>query len=133
MILADTSAWIEYLRATGSPCHERLRAAIERGDPLATTGTVLLEVLAGATDEHHAAQLTRLLSSWCTYVPLDEPGDHEAAAALYRASRSRGATVRRSAGCLIAAVAIRIYASVLHQDADFDALALHTSLNVTHS
>lgn len=41
--------------------------------------------------------------------------------------------MRRSAGCLIAAVAIRIDASVLHQDADFDALALHTSLNVTHS
>ncbi|MBA3510032.1 MAG: PIN domain nuclease [Thermoleophilaceae bacterium] len=131
MLLADTSAWIEYLRATGSVCHERLRVAIEHGDPIATMGTVLMEVLAGAADERHANQLTRLLSSCATYVPLEEPNDHEAAAALYRAGRTGGVTVRRSADCLIAAVAIRVRATVLHRDADFDAIAQNSPLVVT--
>ena len=32
MILADSSAWIEFLRATGSPEHLRVRRAIDDGE-----------------------------------------------------------------------------------------------------
>ena len=35
MILVDTSAWIEFLRATGSPTHLELRGLIEDEAPLA--------------------------------------------------------------------------------------------------
>ncbi|MDQ4070481.1 MAG: VapC toxin family PIN domain ribonuclease, partial [Actinomycetota bacterium] len=48
----------------------------------------------------------------------------------YRTCRRNGETVRRLIDCLVAAVAIRVQASVLHADADFDVLARHTSLRV---
>lgn len=127
MILVDSSAWIEFQRATGSPADVRLAAAIEADEPLAIVGLIVLEVLAGARDEHQAQRLNRLLSR-CRLIALEEPSDHEAAAALYRACRREGITIRRLPDCLIAAVAIRTGAQLLHQDADFDAIARHSSL-----
>lgn len=102
---------------------------IEAGEPLATTGLVLLELLAGARDERQAEQLRRLLDR-CEFLPLQEPSDHEAAAGLYRACRREGTTIRRLPDCLIAAVAIRSSVAVLHRDADFDALARHVPLAI---
>lgn len=127
MILVDTSAWVEYLRGTGSAADERLSGALRDSEELATTGIVLLELLAGARDEQHAAQLRRLLAG-CRFLRLEEPSDQEAAAGLYRLCRSRGTTVRRLVDCLIAAVAIRTQTPLLHQDADFEAIARHTPL-----
>ena len=72
MILADTSAWIEYHRGTDSPVHRRLRTAIQTGEALATTGIVVFEMLAGARDERHARDLRRLLAR-CRFLKLDEP------------------------------------------------------------
>lgn len=127
MILVDSSAWIEVQRATCSPVDRRLTAALEAGEPLATMGVVMLEVLAGARDERQARDLRRLLNR-CTYLRLEEPPDYEAAAALYRICRRAGETVRKAPDCLIAAVAIRTGSQLLHRDADFDALARHTAL-----
>jgi len=127
VILVDSSAWIEFQRGTGSPADVRLTAAIEVDEPLAIIGLIVLEVLAGARDEQHARKLNRLLSR-CRLMPLQEPSDHEAAAALYRACRREGVTIRRLPDCLIAAVAIRTGAQLLHQDADFEAIARHSPL-----
>jgi predicted nucleic acid-binding protein len=129
VILVDSSAWIELLRATGSPVECRLRAEIEGEEQLATVGVVLLELLAGARDEAHAKTLRRMLAR-CCLLRLEEPSDHEAAAALYRTCRRGGSTIRRLPDCLIAAIAIRHDIDVLHQDSDFDELARHTALNV---
>jgi predicted nucleic acid-binding protein len=129
VILPDSSAWIEVQRATCSPADMRLTAAIEGGEQLATTGLVMLEVLAGARDERQARELRRMLYR-CTFLRLQEPPDHEAAAALYRACRRGGKTIRKLPDCLIAAVAIRAEAELLHQDGDFDAIALHSPLTV---
>lgn len=127
MILVDSSAWIEFQRATGSAADLRLARAIERDEPLATTGIVILELLAGARDERHARELRRLLNR-CRLLPVEEPSDYEAAASLYRTCRRAGTTIRRLPDCLIAAVAIRAGAVVLHQDTDFDAIARHAPL-----
>jgi len=129
VILVDTSAWIEFQRATGSAVDRRLTAAIEADEPLATMGLVVLELLAGARDERQAADLRRLLDR-CEFLPIEEPSDLEAAAALYRACRREGVTVRRLPDCVIATVAIRNGATLLHLDADFDAIARHAPLMV---
>lgn len=129
MILVDSSAWIEFQRATGSPAHLLLREAIETDERLATTGLVILEILAGARDERQARDLRRLLDR-CTFLALEEPSDHEAAAALYRACRRGGKTIRRLPDCLIAAVAIRTETELLHQDSDFDAISMHSPLRM---
>jgi len=124
VILVDTSAWIEFLRDTGSPvCHEvdRLLAT-----DVAVCDAVRMEVLAGARDEAHLRQLRGLLGR-ATVLPT-EPPDYETAASLYRTCRRSGETVRKLIDCLIGAVAVRHDASILHADADFSALVRHTSV-----
>jgi predicted nucleic acid-binding protein len=126
LILIDTSAWVEFLRDTGSPVCERVDQLL--GAEIATCDPVRMELLAGARDEHHLQQLRRLLAR-ASAIPT-HPVDYDAAAALYRTCRQRGATVRKLIDCLIAAIAIRADAPVLHTDADFASLARHTRLRV---
>ena len=127
-VLADTSAWIEYLRATGSAPDRALESAMLAGE-LATTDPVALEVLAGARDDERAEQLQRLLDS-CIQLPQEPWTDAEVAAALYRACRKAGETPRSLIDCTIAAVAVRSEVPVLHQDRDYEALARHTELRL---
>lgn len=126
MILVDTSAWVEYLRDTGSPACIRVGELLHAD--LATCDVVRMELLAGARDEQHRRDLRRLIAR-AALVPM-EPGDCDQAAALYRRCRGRGATVRTLIDCLIGALAIRSDLPVLHCDADFDVLARHTPLRV---
>ena len=51
MILADTSAWVEYDRATGSAVDLRLAELIAAEGPVAVTEPVIVEVLAGARSD----------------------------------------------------------------------------------
>ena len=51
MILADTSAWVEYDRATGSPADNRLTELITDARLLRVTEPVVMEVLSGARDD----------------------------------------------------------------------------------
>ena len=127
MILVDTSAWVELDRMSGSSTHLRLRRAIEHDEPLAITGFVILELLAGARDETHARDVRRLLAR-CSFLALDEAADYETAASLYRACRRGGETVRRVQDCLIAAISIRTGAELLQCDADYEVIARHSPL-----
>jgi predicted nucleic acid-binding protein len=127
MILVDTSAWIELLRATGHPAHLTLKHHLERRAPIATTEPVIMELLAGARSRGEGSRLrASLLALPC--LTVRGPGDFEAAAALYRVCRGQGATVRKLIDCLIAAVAVRESATLLHNDRDFELLAQHTRL-----
>jgi predicted nucleic acid-binding protein len=129
VILADTSAWVEYLRATGSPVHLRLRRLIADEGDLATTEVVIMELLAGAADADGVRHLRRLLGRF-ELLPVEGLADYEAAAELYRRCRAGGETVRKLTDCLIAAVAMRHGAALLHRDHDFDVLVRHTPLRV---
>lgn len=126
MILIDTSAWIEFLRDTSSSVCRRVDALL--AEDIAICDPVRMEVLAGARDDDHLRNLRRLLAR-ASSLPTAAT-DFDRAAALYRTCRRRGETVRTLVDCLIAAVAIRADAPVLHADRDFDALARHTSLRI---
>lgn len=126
MILVDTSAWIEFLRDTGSPVCHRVDELL--AEEIATCDAIRMEVLAGARNEQHLQQLRRLLARAST-LPT-EPVDYDTAAALYRSCRQQGETVRKLIDCLIGAVAIRANVLILHLDADFDVLSRHTTLGV---
>lgn len=125
-MLADTSAWVEYLRASGSPTHVALRGELLHGS-VATTEPVIMEVLAGARSEAHLEEMRSLMAR-AQLLPC-RSDDYGEAAFLYRLCRANGATVRSLVDCLIAAVAIRSDMAVLHRDRDFDALARHTPLD----
>lgn len=126
MILLDTSAWVEFLRDTGSPVCLRVDELL--GEEIATCHPIRMEVLAGARDEQHLMGLRGLLAR--ASVLETSPADYETAAALYRTCRRHGETVRKLIDCLIAAHAIREGVAVLHADADFDRLAGCTALQV---
>ena len=127
MILVDTSAWIEFLRDTGSPICERVQDLL--ADEIAVADPIRMEILAGARDEQHLIQLRRLLARAANLRA--DTLDYEQAALLYRRCRANGETVRKLVDCLIAAIAIRNSIELLHQDADFDVLARHTELTVS--
>ena len=129
MIVADTSAWVEYLRGTNSSVHVRLVEAILSSE-VATTDVVMLEVLSGA--RAHNVEATHRLLNTVDFLAQHTRDDALHAAELYRHCRSRGVTIRALNDCLVAAVAIRNEVPVLHADADFDQLAAHTRLQVVH-
>jgi predicted nucleic acid-binding protein len=129
VILVDSSAWLEFLRATGSRSHLRLRSALEEGEDLACTDVIAMEILAGARDGAHRDWLRRLLYG-LEFLAVAGPADYEHAAELYRLCRSHGETPRNLNDCLIAAVAIRSDAGLLCEDADFEVIARHSPLRL---
>lgn len=129
LILADSSAWIEYLRATESDTDRRLDDLFRDRARVATTDVVLMEVLGGARDKAHHQELQRLLYAR-EYLRTAGPSDFEAAAQIYRTCRKGGDTVRRLTDCVIAAVAMRCKAAVLSKDRDFTAIARHVELEL---
>ena len=126
MILVDTSAWIEFLRDTGSATCVRVDEVL--GGEVAICEAIRMEVLAGGRDGPHMEGLRRLLAR-AVMISI-EPGDFDHAATLYRECRRRGETVRKLIDCLIAAVAIRAGVPVLHNDSDYETLARHTALKL---
>lgn len=131
MILVDTSAWVEYDRATGSPTDGRLTELIGSEGDLAVTEPVLMEVLAGARNEQAAGRLRRLLTSF-QWIPADSSSDFEGAARVYRACRTAGFTPRGLIDCMIASIALRSGSTVLAADRDFEQMAAILPLQVDH-
>lgn len=122
MILADTSAWVEYDRATGSAVDLRLTELIAADGPVAVTEPVIMEVLAGARTRDREADLRRLLLRFHLYQ-FDPAADFEGAARIYRRCRQAGITPRGLVDCMIAAVARRHQATLLACDIDLDRVA----------
>lgn len=117
MILADTSAWVEFDRATGGPADARIAELIEGDGALAVTQPVIMEVLAGARNPQRESDLRRLLLRF-RLLGFDAAVDFDAAARVYRRCRSVGVTPRGMVDCMIAAVAWRHDAAILAADVD---------------
>lgn len=125
MLVADTSAWIEFLRGTGSFPAGRLRQAISASEVI-VIDPILMEVMAGARRDA-VARTQRLLEAQHLEA-LSPKLDWLDAATIYRELRWRGVVVRSQIDTLIAAVAIRLDVPVLHHDRDFWRIATHTPL-----
>ena len=96
MILADTSAWVEYDRATGTAVHRRVVELITTEVDLAVTEPVIVEVLAGARNEQRQLDLRRLLLRF-TLLRFDAASDFDSAARMDNRRLSANGT--RSSGC----------------------------------
>ena len=123
MVLVDTSVWIELL--AGNP-----RYTVREEDLLrfATCPPVVQEVLQGLrpgvrSDAFRAAFLAIPMVG--DPLPLKM---FVTAADIFRQGRRRGITIRSSADCLIAAIAIEHRIPVWHRDRDFAAIAGFTEL-----
>lgn len=122
MILVDSSAWVEFDRATGSALDRRLTDLIRGGDEIAVTEPVLMEVLAGARDHEAASLLRRLLTAFA-WIPAEGAVDFEGAAHVYRSCRMAGIAPGGLMDCMIASIALRSGASLLTGDSGFSQIA----------
>ena len=131
MILVDTSVWIEYFRATGSTAAIEVRRLLsDETDQTAMCEPIAMEILCGAANENAHMTLERLVDGLPS-LSVDNTVDFRTAADIYRAARRSGETIRSITDCLIAAVAIRHGARIVHRDADFDVIARIMSLEAT--
>ncbi|CAN5616576.1 PIN domain nuclease [soil metagenome] len=122
-MIADSSAWVEMLRQTGSRVDLLLQQVLRGNQRLLLPAVVYQEVLQGARNAQDFIRLQTQLD----HVPRFEPEDlHEIsrqAALLYARCRWRGFTPRSPNDCLIAACAIEAEEPLLHANRDFEILA----------
>lgn len=128
-LLVDTSAWIEFLRATGSPVHLEVRRLIQEDARLATTDVVIMELLAGGLASGDRSRLWALMNR-CVMLPTTPLFDYERAARLYVLCRAGGFTPSNSNDLLVAAVAIGRNSLLLAADRDFEQIAAVSSLRL---
>jgi len=131
IFLVDTSVWIGYFSpraqtAALGTLWDRVGGLVSSA-AAAVTGMVRLEVLGGARDERDYERLAEALLAMPSLAMGEEPWDDAARMAFQL--RRRGLTVPFP-DALIAAVAIREGAVLLHRDRHFDTIAAHTSLRV---
>ena len=122
MLLADTSAWVEFDRATGSAVDQRLTELISGAGALAVTEPVVMEVASGARDDAREVMLRRLLLRF-ELLRFDAAVDFDGAVRIYRTCRRAGVTPRGMVDCMIAAVARRSGAAILARDTDMNRIA----------
>ena len=128
-MIVDTSVWIDFFNGHPSSQAQRLTQAIEDNEPIGLPGLVLTEILLGLPNDAEAKRIAQLLEAF-NNVPEPSRADHIAAAALYRACRTQGVTIRSTIDCLIARLCLRDDQSLLAKDRDFVRIAEKTSLKL---
>jgi predicted nucleic acid-binding protein len=129
VIVVDTSVWVDVLNDARTAQTEQFVALIEGGQPVALTDVILAEILQGLRSDREARLVERHLRAF-PILRLEGLGDFSLAAALYRAARRAGVTIRKTLDCLIAVPCVRTGAPLLHADDDFDRLASCTPLRI---
>jgi hypothetical protein len=122
-MIADTSAWIEMLRATGSPVANRLQQLLRKGQMLLMPDVVYHEVLQGCANAQQFMRLQAQLDLVPAFAPDDPRETARQAAILYARCRWQGITIRSPNHCLIAACAVEADEPLLHADRDFERIA----------
>lgn len=125
MILIDTSAWIEFLRAGGRrDVKERVSLHLEL-DEAAVTGPVRFELLRGA--DRRSTSEVRTILELCAHVPFEE-AYWDAAAGHERMLQRKGLVIPRD-DLFIATVAMERRLPLFHLDRHFE-LASSAGLDV---
>ena len=125
MYLVDTSVWIHALRPAGHPdIRARLKPLILSGDT-AITEWILLELMTGLTKSEHPDTLLQWFAP-VARLPFEAAWWDKA---WHYAGRLRKHGVSPTAAdCLIATVALEHRVTLIHCDADFE--AMHPALQL---
>jgi len=125
MYLVDTSVWIHALRPHGNAAMQlQLRTLVLSGET-AVTDWIILELMTGLSRSEDGEQLLERFSP-VARIPFRHEWwikAWELAAGLQKQGISPSA-----AECLIATVALESSVSLIHCDADFEAICLHSKL-----
>jgi predicted nucleic acid-binding protein len=123
VILVDSTVWIDLLRNCETVPVGRLRKLLDAGE--ATVAPVIVqELLQGAADAAGFAKLQKYFKA----IPLAGTENslelHVYAGRLYARARWQGVTPRSPHDCLIAVTAVHTRIPLLHDDRDFENLAV---------
>ena len=122
MILIDSSAFIEFLNRTGSPCDLVIDKLIRDDTDCAIADVVLTELLQGIKNDREFRSVRDSLLNF-PILSLKGITSYVQAAELYRRCRQNGLTIRSTVDLLIAQIAMDHDAELLHNDRDFVAIA----------
>ena len=120
-LLVDSSVWIAVLRGHVPGIEDRLAKRALDGRRVVMCEPIALELLAGARADT-LGRVERLVDGLPS-LAVEPALDFRVAADLARRASSTGRTVRSSMDCLIAAIAMRHEAVLVHHDRDFEVLA----------
>jgi len=122
-ILADTSAWVDYLRSPQAALLPLVEA-----NTAATCEPVAMELLSGTRNEDEWISIRRLLGR-APLIPFDSLADFEGAARIRRVASSVGISLG-SVDCMILAAAARTDSTLITLDTKQAAIGRHLALTV---
>ena len=128
MMIVDSNTWADFFNGTENPHVQRLDAALEDEEDLAVVPIIITEVLQGFRTDTGFQRARRVLVSFPVIHP--SVGCHVRAAAMFRALRRKGITVRGAVDCVIAQTCFDTKAELLSPDSDFEHIARHTRLRL---
>lgn len=131
MILVDSSVWIDYFRSAQTGQVALLDSLFGRS-PLAVGDLIAAEVLQGVRDEREFKRVKRTLDAF-DHVDLAGYDLAVRASENYRVLRSKGVTIRKTIGTIIATRCIEDGLTLLHADRDFQPFVEHFGLEVAYS
>lgn len=123
MILIDTSVLVDVLRDGSKESFERIATVIGDED-IAVAALTELELLSGARNAVEWRRLTNYLAT----ITVLQPGAASWAAAARLDLRRAGNTIRSLADVCIAQIALENDLLLLHNDRDFEKVAMVSSL-----
>jgi predicted nucleic acid-binding protein len=119
MYLVDTSIWIDFLREKDNQSVQFFLKILDEKQPFGITSFIYQEILQGASSQKDFDKLNDYMETQRFYHPKDPVLSYQMAAQYYFNCRSKGVTIRSTADCLIATVAIEYDLLLLHNDKDF--------------
>jgi len=123
VILVDSTVWIDLLRNCETVPVSRLRKLLDAGE--ATVAPVIVqELLQGAADAAGFAKLHKYFKAMPLSGAQNSLELHVSAGRLYARARWQGVTPRSPHDCLIAVTAVHARIPLLHDDRDFEHLAV---------
>ena len=129
MILIDSSVWIAFFTDGKGSAVSALVELIDDVQDIFLSEYILTEVLQGFRDDREYEAARRCLLAF-PVARLRDRDSYLEAAQMYRRCRKQGITIRKPVDCLIARTAIENDLYLLHQDSDFERIALAFPLKI---
>jgi len=128
MTLVDTSVWIDFLEGREHWTKNHLKTLLAGGETIAYMDLILLEIIQGVRTAERRDEIVSHFQPF-TLLPVSQSAVVDAAT-IYQDLQREGLRIRSIFDGLIAAVAMRTGARLLHKDRDFDQIARFYALEV---
>lgn len=128
MILADTSVWIDYFNGIENGQTNNLDRSLSEQSVL--VGDIILAEILQGFDSNSDFKIAKNALDDLSCVQLGGKLLAIKAATNFRFLRSKGVTVRKTVDMLIGSWCIEHDVELLHNDKDFDQMAIHLPLKI---